>query len=223
MRLIASRPHDIVFAGARNPSKATALQKLAAENPNVHIVKLDSTSVADVQAAAQTVEKVSGGLDIVIANAGTGENWDKLIDVDPQSLVDHFKVNTVGPLILFQGLYPVLLKRQTRKFITVSSSVAGITDMLKPTSTAYGTSKAALNFITKRIHMEHSADGFIAFPIHPGAVKTDMGLAAASAFGIKDLPLSPGDSAKGVLAVVEAATTAESDRFWNYDGTENRW
>ena len=95
--------------------------------------------------------------------------------------------------------------------------------MLKEPETAYGTSKAALNFVTKRIHIEHSGEGFIAFPMHPGNVNTEMGLAAAPVFGLTEFPVTPADSAKGVLAVVEGATAAESGRFWNYDGTENKW
>ena len=95
--------------------------------------------------------------------------------------------------------------------------------MLKEPETAYGTSKAALNFVTKRIHVEHSGEGFIAFPMHPGNVNTEMGLAAAPVFGLTEFPVTPADSAKGVLDVVERATAAESGRFWNYDGTENKW
>ena len=223
VRIIANRPGAIVFAGARNPSKASELKKLAAKYPNIHIVKLDSSSTTDAQAAAHTIEEVSGGLDVVIANAGIAENWEKVVTVDPQSLYEHFKVNTIGPLILFQALYPVLLKRQTRKFVTISSLVGAITNMLDVPETAYGTSKAALNFVTKRIHLEHSHEGFIAFPIHPGTVNTDMGQAAAPVFGLTEFPVLPLDSAKGVLTVVDAATANESGRFWNFDGTENRW
>jgi len=223
VKLTANRPGSVVFAGVRNPSKASELAKIASQYPNVHLIKLDSTSATDAKQAAQTVERIAGGLDIVIANAGIAENWDKVVEVPPDSLLEHFKVNTIGPLILFQALYPLLLTRQTRKFVAISSLVGEITDMLKEPETAYGTSKAALNFVTKRIHLEHSGEGFIVFPIHPGNVNTEMGLAAAPVFGLKEFPVTPADSAKGVLTVVEGATTAESGRFWNYDGTENKW
>jgi norsolorinic acid ketoreductase len=223
VKLAASQPGSVVFAGVRNPSKASELAKITSQYPNVHLIKLDSTSATDAKQAAQTVEQIAGGLDVVIANAGIAENWDKVVEVAPESLIEHFKVNTIGPLILFQALYPLLLKRQTRKFVTISSLVGEITDMLKEPETAYGTSKAALNFVTKRIHIEHSGEGFIAFPMHPGNVNTEMGLAAAPVFGLTEFPVTPADSAKGVLVVVEGATAAESGRFWNYDGTENKW
>jgi norsolorinic acid ketoreductase len=223
VKLLASRPETIVFAGVREPSKATALQTLADQHSNVHIIKLDSSSVADAQEAARYVTKVAGALDVVIANAGIAQNWENVANVDPAALTEHFRVNTLGPLILFQALYPVLLKGETRKFVTISSHVGMITDMINAPETAYGTSKAALNFLTKRIHLEHSGEGFIAFPVHPGYVNTDMGQAAAPTFGMTEFPVSPADSAKGILEVVDAATASQSGRFLNYDGTENQW
>ena len=69
VRILANRPETIVFAGVRNPSKAGELQKIVAEHSNVHIIKLDSISAPDAKAAAETVEKAAGGLDVVIANA----------------------------------------------------------------------------------------------------------------------------------------------------------
>jgi len=222
-RILTERPNTIVFAGVRDVSKATALNKLAAQHDNLHVIKLDSHSVSDAKEAAQYIDKVAGGLDVVIANAGVNLNWDPVATVSPESLEEHFRVNTIGPLILFQAVYPVLLKHKTRKVVTVSSLVALLGNMLAEPETSYGVSKVALNFVTKRIHVEHSAEGFIAFPIHPGLVGTEMGNAAAPVFGMSEFPTSPVDSATGILAVVDKATPEYSGRFWNYDGTENSW
>jgi norsolorinic acid ketoreductase len=224
VRILSNRPGTVVFAGVRDPSSASAdLKQIASANSNIHIIKLDSATEGDAKTAAKTIEEIAGGLDIVIANAAIAQDWHPLVEVAPQQLYEHFKINTIGPLVLFQAVYPLLLKRKTRKFVTVSSLVGMITDMLKEPQTAYGTSKAALNFITKRIHLEHSGEGFIAFPIHPGNVNTEMGKAAAPLFGLVDFPVLPADSAKGTLKVVDVSTEKESGRFWNYDGTENRW
>jgi NAD(P)-dependent dehydrogenase (short-subunit alcohol dehydrogenase family) len=157
----------IVFAGVRTTSKAVVLNNLAAKNPNVHIVKLESVSVSDAHAAAEVVEQVTGGLDVVIANAGIANNWQPVTEIDLSSLNDHYQVNAVGPIILFQALYPLLAKRQTRKFVTVSTMGASIERTIPVPSTVYGSSKAALNYITRSIHKEHSPEGFVVFPIHP--------------------------------------------------------
>lgn len=213
---------NIVFAGARTPSKATALQKLAASNPNVHVVKLEATSASDVAAAAKTVESTTGGIDVVVANAGIANNWQKAIDASTDSLYEHLRVNTVGPLILFQALYPLLLKRETRKFIVISTLAGSfvVAAAFAVPLTVYGASKAAVNFITESIHKEHKEEGFTVIPIHPGMVSTDMGEAAKDTFGDGWKPITTEESAEGLFKVIDGATKEDSGRFLSYDGSE---
>jgi norsolorinic acid ketoreductase len=221
---LAKRPNTVVFAAVRDPATASKdLKRTAHEYSNVHIIRLDSATPSDAQEAAQYIDKVAGGLDVVVANAGIAQDWTKVVAVDPAQLHEHFKINAIGPLVLFQAVYPLLLKRPTKKFVTVSSLVGALTDMLAEPETAYGTSKVALNFITKRIHLEHQQDGIIAYPIHPGIVNTDMGKSAAPVFGMEEFPIKPADSARDILTVVDASNAEYSGRFWSYDGTEIRW
>jgi NADP-dependent 3-hydroxy acid dehydrogenase YdfG len=68
---LAHRENVVVFAGARNPSAATALQALDKEFPGkVHIVKLTSCHKEENEAVIKEISTVSGRLDVVIANAG---------------------------------------------------------------------------------------------------------------------------------------------------------
>jgi norsolorinic acid ketoreductase len=222
VKIIASQGH-IVFAGVRIPSKATELRELASTNPNIHIVQLEATSVSDAQAAAKSVSEITDGLDVVIANAGIANNWQTVLDTDLDSFDEHYRVNAIGPIILFKALYPLLLKRQTRKFVTVSSMAGSIGQLHPVPDTVYGTSKAALNYITRSIHKEHSPEGFIVFPIHPGMVDTDMGQSAAHVFGLEKIPTSPLESAQGVFDVVNSATAEYSGRFLSFEGSELVW
>ena len=216
---------NIVFGGARTPSKATALQKLAATNPNVHVVKLESTSASDVAAAAKTVEATTGGVDVVVANAGIANNWQKATDASVDAVYEHFRVNAVGPLLLFQALYPLLLKRETRKFVVVSSIAGSMTiaTNIPVPLTVYGASKAAVNFITETIHKEHKEEGFTVFPIHPGMVATDMGEAAKETFGAGWNPITTEQSVEGLFKVIDGATKEQSGKFVGYDGSELPW
>lgn len=78
-------------------------------------------------------------------------------------------------LALFQAVFP-LLGGEGKKFVAISSAVASIGDMEKVPmkSTAYGASKAALNYVIRKIHCEN--EGLIAFPLNPGWVQTDVSL-----------------------------------------------
>lgn len=224
VKIVANLGH-VVFAGVRTPSKATALQKLASKNPNIHILQLESTSISDATNAAQIITEVTGGLDVVVANAGIANDWQKALDINIDSIYEHLKVNTVGPLILFRALYPLLLKRSTRKFVPISTMAASsaIVPELPVPGSVYGSSKAALNYIFRNIHKEHVEEGFIVFPIHPGMVDTDMGQSAAPLFGMEKLPMAPYESAEAVFNVVNTATKEQSGKFLSYDGTELPW
>lgn len=215
----------IVFAGARNPSKATALQKLAALNENVYIVKHDAGSASDALAVAKEIEATTGGLDVVVPNAAIAplEHWVSVRETSPDVLVEHIRVNAVGPMLLYQALYPLLLKRPTRKFVPISTIAGSIANVLPVGYTSYGASKATLNFITKQISKENEVDGLIAFPLHPGMVNTDAGLSVAGLFGMERLPMTPEESGQAVFKSITEATKETSGRFMSYDGTEVPW
>jgi NAD(P)-dependent dehydrogenase (short-subunit alcohol dehydrogenase family) len=85
------------------------------------------------------------------------------------SMREHFEVNTLGPLALFQAVYP-LLKASTAspKFIPVSSGIGSIAygSQLPVQKLAYGTSKAALNYLTRKLRMENEGLGmFLSFNV----------------------------------------------------------
>ena len=108
-------------------------------------------------------------LDIVIANAGISKVYPRVEDAQTADLLEHYHVNVIGNIILFRAVFP-LLKRshQTPKFIAMGSAAGTIGGQEKSPvpNAAYGPSKAALNWVTKKIHLEN--EDVIAFPIHPG-------------------------------------------------------
>ncbi|KAJ7331528.1 hypothetical protein DFH08DRAFT_708419, partial [Mycena albidolilacea] len=138
---------------------------------------------------------------------------------------DHYSVNTVGPIVLFQAAHALLLASATHAPIfTVISSVAGSIGGYYPLhAAAYGASKAAANFLVKVLDDEHPF--LIALAIHPGWVATDMGNMGAVASGMPHAPVGVEDSAAGILSRVDGATREKSSgRFWNFGITEgNPW
>jgi norsolorinic acid ketoreductase len=137
------------------------------------IVPFDSASERSVKKAIDTLaaEYSLTTLSVVIANAGKAEFYGTVLQTPVEGAREHFNINTVGTLALFQAVYPLLTATPDGtlpKFITVSSTVGSIGDMEQwpMSATAYGMSKAALNWLTRNIHIENQ--GLIAFPIHPG-------------------------------------------------------
>ncbi|EOD46371.1 putative aflatoxin biosynthesis ketoreductase nor-1 protein [Neofusicoccum parvum UCRNP2] len=170
-----SRPSHIVIGGVRDPASPIS-QSLHAlptgPNSKAIIIKIDSASETDARDAVQSLQANHDipALHLVIANAGIlAAGFPLVRDVRPADMKTHFDVNTVGPVILFQAVLP-LLRAAARppKFVTIGSSAGSIGGMeLCPfPNAAYGPTKAALHYLTKKIHVEHPE--LIALPIDPG-------------------------------------------------------
>ncbi|KAL1752415.1 hypothetical protein FB107DRAFT_293187 [Schizophyllum commune] len=223
---IAIRPDTILFAGARDPDRATDLRALAAAHPGrVHVLKVVSADKANNAAAVEEVKRVAGRLDVVIANAGMSDCFKPALEVPPEEIVRHVEVNTNGPLVLFQAAYPLLRLSTKPKFIVVSSGMGSITigANLPVNTYAYGASKAAVNWVTRKLH--HDFPDFIIFPINPGGVDTDLAHdSLARDPGMKGLlaafpMISVEESARGVLEQIDAATReTHGGNFVDYSG-----
>ena len=169
-----ARPHTTVIGTVRDPSApaSEALHDLPkAEGSRVIVVKIESTSETDALEAIKSLSTHNiDHIDIVIANAGifSLSAFQKVSEMKSSDLLHHCDVNAAGPVRLFQAVLPLLEKAAAPKFMAVSTGVATIAGMehFPFTVSSYGASKAALNFLVRRIHFEN--EGLIAFAVHPG-------------------------------------------------------
>ncbi|KAK4693118.1 hypothetical protein P7C70_g8990, partial [Phenoliferia sp. Uapishka_3] len=219
--------NNLVFAGARDPVKADALNALAKESQNLKVVQVTSGDEADNKAAVEEIRKTSGRLDTVIANADIGKYYGRLVDHPIQEFRDHYEVNTLGVIILFQAVQPLLAKSPTGAghFAVISTAAASISQYFPLSASAYGSSKASANFIVKVIHSEHEADGIVASAHQPGWVQTDMGNGGAVANGMAAAPVKLEDCVKGLLGnIVGATRESAGGKFLNaVRAKENPW
>ncbi|KAJ5620584.1 hypothetical protein N7510_004568 [Penicillium lagena] len=225
LNLYLSRPSTTVISGVRdvNHPSVAELQKLpVGPGSRLIVLQLDSSSPTDAGAAVSRLESEFGitKLDTVIANAGIGKFWGLTTETPVKEVEEHFEVNAVGPFRLFQAVQPLLFKASTPRFVVISTVLGSIElqkNMTVP-DVAYGMSKAAVNFFTTKIH--HENPQLIAFPIHPGWVKTELGNSIATAIGGTEAPVTLPDSAAGIEASSREAT---SGRFIGYDATNYPW
>jgi norsolorinic acid ketoreductase len=151
-------------------------------------VKIDSQSQTDALTAVETLksEHKITKLDIVIANAGIANHFGQARVTPAKEMIEHFQVNVVGPLLLFQATAELLDASPEPRFFTISSAVGSISfqENLPLESSAYGSSKAALNFITSRIHFENPK--IIAAPVHPGWLQTEVSTQISQIMDIAD-------------------------------------
>ena len=157
----------------RNPDNTTskALFDLPkGEGSSLIVVKIDSFSETDPAAAVKELESTYDitTLDIVVANAGISKVFPQVHEIQIADFQEHFNVNVHGIIYLFQAVRPLLNKAKAPKFITLGTSAASVGDMEKRNfpNANYGTSKVAVNYLTRKIHFENP--NLTAFPLDPG-------------------------------------------------------
>jgi norsolorinic acid ketoreductase len=129
---------------------------------------------------------------------------------------DHWEVNTLGLVVLFQAVHKLLLASPTGtpKFAYISSGAGSIGGFVNMKFTACGSSKAAANYLVKALDVENPS--LLTLSISPGWVATDMGNVGAVSKGLPQAPVTAEDSVAGILSRIDAVTKETSGRFWNY-------
>jgi NAD(P)-dependent dehydrogenase (short-subunit alcohol dehydrogenase family) len=137
----------------------------------------------------ETVAAHVDALDLVVNNAAVNFGDDAIADLTARTVINTFRVNTVGPVLVAQRFGDSLKKGDSPKVINISSEAGSISNTNHFRGYSYSSSKAALNMFTRVLAWDKGLEGIIVAAKHPGWVRTDMGGEMA--------PLSPAESAKG--------------------------
>lgn len=180
-----------------------------AEGTSLHLVKIDCAVQTDPAAAVEALAAAGiSHIDTVIANAATADTADYVLTTSPDAVRRHLDVNLIGVLALFQAVEPLLRKSQNKnpKFVALSSNLGsiGLAPFIPGPWFCYGVTKAALNYLVRRVHVEN--DWLTALALQPGWVQTEMGNFAAKSVGMESAPMKLEDSVAGCLKVIDAAS-----------------
>ena len=205
-RELADRGHDVV-ATAREPAKAKELAATGA--------RVEPLDVSDDASVGKLARALAGEpLDVLINNAGVGDGVDSIRDLDFENLARFFEVNAAGPLRLAKALLPSLEKGGRRTIVSLSSGLGSISQN-DGGWYEYRASKAALNMSMRTLARELAPERFIVIALSPGWVQTDMGGAGAT--------LTPRDSVRAMLRVIDGLTPRNSGSFLDHRGREVPW
>lgn len=150
-------------------------------------------------------------IDILINNAGVLRG-DRFGDIDYEQMVEHFRINSLGPLRVTEALRNNL--HEGSKVGIVSSRVGSIEDNGSGGNWAYRTSKTAVNMIGANLMHELKPRGVAVALLHPGLVATEM-------TGHKGI--EPAEAARGLVARLDELTLDKTGRFWHAEGYELPW
>jgi len=205
-----------VLACCRDPGKAAALNKLAAQYPDlIKVQALDVTSHVQIGQLARALTDES--IDLLINNAGVYPESDKrgFGQTDYIEWMAAFNINTMAPLKMVEAFIQQIARSQLKLIVTITSQMGSVDDNGSGGSYLYRSSKAAANMVVKSLAVDLKDKGITSVAFNPGWVKTDMGGPNAM--------IAVEQSVADMRKVIAGLTPADTGKFIGNDGLVILW
>ena len=158
----------------------------------------DVRDAEQVRTMLADCERVLGGVDILINNAGIGIMGKTVEEITPDEFRETIETNLLGVYYACHHAIPLLKKRGGGYIINISS-LAG--QNAHPKMAAYNASKFGLNGFSEALMQEVRQDGIKVSYICPGSVNTSFGNDTPSAD--KMWQIQPEDLAQVVIDLLK--------------------
>ncbi|UCR83810.1 oxidoreductase [Pseudomonas chlororaphis] len=159
-----------VYAAARRVERMHPLAQAG-----LHVLPLDVTDDASMQACVQDILARSGRIDVLVNNAGYG-SYGAVEDVPSDEARAQFEVNVFGAVRLIQLVLPQMRAQRSGTIINITS-MGG--KMHTPLGAWYHGTKFALEAISDCLRLEVQPFGIDVVVIEPGGIKTEWADIAA--------------------------------------------
>ena len=159
-----------VYMAARDPERAKAIAEELGKN--VKWVYNDATKPESFSSMAEEVVADTGYIDVLVNNFGTS-NPGKDLDfahTEPEVFLQTVKLNLQSVFLASQAAVKHMAAKQGGSIINISS-VGGIVPDIS--QVAYGTSKAAINYLTKLIAVHEAKHHIRCNAVLPGMTATE--------------------------------------------------
>ena len=158
-----------VYMAARNLERA---QEIANTLNDVKCVYNDATKPETFTSMVEDVVKDAGRIDVVVNNFGTsnpGKDLD-FTNTDPQIFLDTVNLNLRSVFMASQAAAKHMAVQGGGSIINISSVGSIVPDI---SQVAYGTSKAAINYLTKLIAVHEAKNNIRCNAVLPGMTATE--------------------------------------------------
>lgn len=171
LRLAAAGAHVAIVARSQAGLQETA-RKIESAGGRVAVFGADVQDSGHVDRLREHVAEQCGDPSILVNAAGVFGPIQLIKDTNPQRWIETLMINTIGPYLTCRAFAGGMIASGWGRIVNFSSAAALHTP--GPLNSAYGTSKVALNQLTRHLATELSGTGVTANVIHPGDVKTEM-------------------------------------------------
>lgn len=215
---LADQGHKVIAVSrsALDVSDLSTLQKSM-----ITSITGDVSDNSFVEKLEKQVSKEHGAVQILVNAAGVFGPIDLIHNTDPTEWVRTITIDAIAPYYTVRSFLPGMLDGKWGRIINLTSAAS--LHPPGPLNSAYGTSKAALNQLTRHLAAEIAGSGVTANVIHPGDVRSDMWgdiKAKAEALGevgkdykawVDWVDQTGGDDPKKAMDLVLKLVSAESD------------
>jgi len=169
--LALARDGYFTYATMRDESKAEKINEIKdKENLPLKVIQLDVDDDTSRDKAINSIIDEKGRVDVLINNAGWGM-WGAAEDVSIEEFREQFETNFFSIVNMIQKIAPIMRKQGSGNIVNISS-IAGRIGF--PISTAYISSKFALEGLSESLRYELGPFGIKVIIIEPGVIKTNF-------------------------------------------------
>nr|QVQ68802.1 mmyTIII [uncultured bacterium] len=161
-RLFADEGADVLIVGRTRD----ALEETAHGPPGIRTLVADVSMPDAPQAIVEAAVAAFGRIDVLVNNAGITRPA-VLGEIDRAQAVQQLETNLLGPIFLTQAALPHL--GPSAVVVNVTSNPAG---RGWPANSLYGSTKVALDFLTRTWAREVAARGIRVVSVAPGVTET---------------------------------------------------
>jgi NAD(P)-dependent dehydrogenase (short-subunit alcohol dehydrogenase family) len=201
---LAERGASVVLAGRTRANLDETLRTLrSAAGTDALVAPTDVSEPDDVDRLRAITEEHFGAADVLINCAGIFGPLHRIAQSEPDEWIRTLSINCVGPYLTCRAFAPGMIAGGWGRIVNVSSAAP-----LYPPSavnSAYATSKAALNQMTRHLAVELAGTGVTANVMHPGSLKTEMWA------DMKSRILDAGDGAEGLREWIDMVEATGGD------------
>lgn len=159
----------VLVVGRNRERGDKAVAEIRAVGGQADFISSELRDASTARAVAKRAVELAGHVDILINNAGifpfgpTHEMTEEVFD-------NVYSLNVKAPYFLVAELAPLMAKRGKGAIVNVSTMVA---DYGAPGMSLYGSSKAAINLLTKAWAAEYGPRGVRVNAVSPGPTRTE--------------------------------------------------
>lgn len=155
-----------VYVAARSVDKMRDLEKLGAR-----ALHMDLSDDEAIKAAVETILAESGGVDVLVNNAGFGL-YGPVEEISTDEARYQFEVNVFGPARLTQLLLPAMRQKGSGTIVNITSMGGKIYTLL---GAWYHATKHALEGWSDSLRLELAPFGIKVVIVEPGLIETGFG------------------------------------------------